>query len=290
MLRGVAGRAGRSPDVRPRSAGSRASSRWRRAVHGHPRRPPARRLDRPARAAPRHRAHQRRGVRQGVGHPARRAADPQRDQPIRPRPRGGAPHRAAPPRTLVSAPPSSSGSSRAGSSWPSTPMCSRLSGHSPIMEAELPEGMQVTQVAGEGLIDWTVSADRRLHLIWQRRESRPAQARPHPRLDPARRGSAQDRAAPAPGPDALGRLAGRRGGSGDADGLLRHRGGTSTGAPGSRRPRRPSPEPSAGAGVAARRRPANGSAAPAGPDCPTRWTTRPGSASSPGTPGRPGSP
>jgi hypothetical protein len=43
---------------------------------------------------------------------------------------------------------------------------------SPIMEAELPPGMQVTQVVGEGLIDWTVSPERRLILIWQRRESR----------------------------------------------------------------------------------------------------------------------
>jgi hypothetical protein len=46
-----------------------------------------------------------------------------------------------------------------------------ISGHSPIMEAELPEGMELTGVSGDGLIDWTVSADRRLHLIWRRRES-----------------------------------------------------------------------------------------------------------------------
>lgn len=46
------------------------------------------------------------------------------------------------------------------------------SSHFPITEAELPPGMQVTQVVGDGLIDWTASADRRLHLIWQRRESR----------------------------------------------------------------------------------------------------------------------
>jgi hypothetical protein len=44
-----------------------------------------------------------------------------------------------------------------------------VSGHSPIMEAELPEGMHLTQVAGEGLLDWALAGDRRLHLTWQRR-------------------------------------------------------------------------------------------------------------------------
>ncbi len=44
-----------------------------------------------------------------------------------------------------------------------------VSGHSPIMEAELPAGMHLTQVAGEGLLDWTLTGDRRLHLTWQRR-------------------------------------------------------------------------------------------------------------------------
>ncbi len=85
-----------------------------------------------------------------------------------------------------------------------------VSGHSPIMEAELPAGMQLTQVAGEGLLDWTVSADRRLHLTWQRRGHGP---RRHLRIfgwiplneDPLKIGHP-----PASGANALGRLAGRR--------------------------------------------------------------------------------
>ena len=52
---------------------------------------------------------------------------------------------------------------------------------------------RLTQVSGDGLIDWTVSADRRLHLTWQRRGARSAQAPAHPRLDPPGRRSAPDR-------------------------------------------------------------------------------------------------
>ncbi|MGP0062350.1 MAG: hypothetical protein ACLQGP_01945 [Isosphaeraceae bacterium] len=43
-----------------------------------------------------------------------------------------------------------------------------LSGHFPLTEAELPEGIRITQVSGDGLMDWTISADHHLHLIWQR--------------------------------------------------------------------------------------------------------------------------
>jgi hypothetical protein len=46
-----------------------------------------------------------------------------------------------------------------------------VSGHASIVDAELPEGMIVTQVAGDGLLDWITPADRRLRLIWQRSES-----------------------------------------------------------------------------------------------------------------------
>src|SRR5262249_19158571 len=48
-----------------------------------------------------------------------------------------------------------------------------ISGHSPTIEAQLPEGMELTAVSGDGLIDWTVSDGRRLHLIWRRRGSGP---------------------------------------------------------------------------------------------------------------------
>jgi hypothetical protein len=48
-----------------------------------------------------------------------------------------------------------------------------LSGHFPLTEAELPEGIRVTQVSGDGLMDWTISADHHLHLIWQRPGSSP---------------------------------------------------------------------------------------------------------------------
>jgi hypothetical protein len=45
---------------------------------------------------------------------------------------------------------------------------SARSGRLPIIEAELPAGIQITQVTGEGLTDWMISADHRLHLIWDR--------------------------------------------------------------------------------------------------------------------------
>ncbi len=48
-----------------------------------------------------------------------------------------------------------------------------LSGHSPLSEAMLPEGIQVSQVSGDGLMDWTISADHHLHLTWGRPGSGP---------------------------------------------------------------------------------------------------------------------
>ena len=73
-----------------------------------------------------------------------------------------------------------------------------LSGHFPLTEAELPEGLQITQVSGDGLIDWTISADHRLHMIWQRPGSA---ARRHVRIagwialreDPLKIGAVQHR-------------------------------------------------------------------------------------------------
>ncbi len=44
-----------------------------------------------------------------------------------------------------------------------------LAGHSPILEAELPRDLRLTDVTGDGLADWAVSADHRLHLTWRRR-------------------------------------------------------------------------------------------------------------------------
>jgi hypothetical protein len=48
-----------------------------------------------------------------------------------------------------------------------------LSGHAPLIEAVMPEGIQVTQVSGDGLMDWTISSDQHLHLIWERPDSGP---------------------------------------------------------------------------------------------------------------------
>ncbi len=36
--------------------------------------------------------------------------------------------------------------------------------------------MELTEVSGDGLIDWTVSDGRRLHLIWRRGDSGPARS------------------------------------------------------------------------------------------------------------------
>lgn len=44
-----------------------------------------------------------------------------------------------------------------------------LANHPPILEARLPRGLRLTEISGEGLVDWAVSADRRLHLTWRRR-------------------------------------------------------------------------------------------------------------------------
>ena len=48
-----------------------------------------------------------------------------------------------------------------------------LSGHFPLAEVELPDGIQVTEVSGDGLMDWTISHGHHLHLIWQRPGSGP---------------------------------------------------------------------------------------------------------------------
>ncbi|HKI17761.1 MAG TPA: hypothetical protein VKA15_07760, partial [Isosphaeraceae bacterium] len=48
-----------------------------------------------------------------------------------------------------------------------------LSGHLRQVEAELPQDVRVIQVTAEGLTDWTISADRRLHLRFDRPIDRP---------------------------------------------------------------------------------------------------------------------
>ena len=48
-----------------------------------------------------------------------------------------------------------------------------LSGHLRQVKAELPEGIRVIQVTAEGLTDWTISADHRLHLRFDRTIVRP---------------------------------------------------------------------------------------------------------------------
>ena len=46
-----------------------------------------------------------------------------------------------------------------------------LSGHLREVQAELPDGVRVIQVTAEGLTDWTISADHRLHLRFDRTAS-----------------------------------------------------------------------------------------------------------------------
>ncbi len=45
---------------------------------------------------------------------------------------------------------------------------SELSGHLRRVEVELPENTQIVEVAAEGLTDWTVGANHRLHLVFDR--------------------------------------------------------------------------------------------------------------------------
>ena len=58
-----------------------------------------------------------------------------------------------------------------------------LSGHLGPVDAELPQGLKVIEVTGEGLTDWVVSADHRLHLRFDRPVVRPRASTPDPRLD-----------------------------------------------------------------------------------------------------------
>ncbi len=46
----------------------------------------------------------------------------------------------------------------------------------PVLEAVLPPGLRVTQVQGDGLIDWTVTGERKLNLTWHRRGARSRRA------------------------------------------------------------------------------------------------------------------
>jgi hypothetical protein len=51
-----------------------------------------------------------------------------------------------------------------------------LAGHLGHIQAEVPENIQIIEVTADGLSDWTVSADRRLHLMFDRPVSRPKRA------------------------------------------------------------------------------------------------------------------
>ena len=88
---------------------------------------------------------------------------------------------------------------------------SELAGHLRRVEAELPARIQIIEVTAEGLSDWTISADRRLHLMFDRPITRPKR---HLRIVawilPLQEDPLQDHDAPAPGQDAL-VLVGRRG-------------------------------------------------------------------------------
>ena len=42
------------------------------------------------------------------------------------------------------------------------------SGHFPITDLDLPETIRITEVSGDGLMDWATSSGQRLHLIWKR--------------------------------------------------------------------------------------------------------------------------
>ena len=48
-----------------------------------------------------------------------------------------------------------------------------LAGHLRHVEAVIPEDMQITSVTAEGLSDWMVSDDHRLHMMFDRPISRP---------------------------------------------------------------------------------------------------------------------
>ena len=48
-----------------------------------------------------------------------------------------------------------------------------LSGHLRHVEVEVPENIQIIEVTAEGLTDWTIAADHRLHLMFDRPITRP---------------------------------------------------------------------------------------------------------------------
>ena len=46
------------------------------------------------------------------------------------------------------------------------------SAHAPMTVAQLPPGMRIVRVSGDGLVAWSASSDRLLRLTWTRRDSR----------------------------------------------------------------------------------------------------------------------
>jgi hypothetical protein len=50
---------------------------------------------------------------------------------------------------------------------------SELAGHLRHLQAEVPENIQIIEVTADGLSDWTISADHRLHLMFDRPVTRP---------------------------------------------------------------------------------------------------------------------
>ncbi len=46
----------------------------------------------------------------------------------------------------------------------------------PVLEAVLPPGLHVTQIQGDGLIDWIVTGERKINLTWHRRGARSRRA------------------------------------------------------------------------------------------------------------------
>ena len=51
-----------------------------------------------------------------------------------------------------------------------------LSGHIRQIEVEVPESIQIIEVTADGLTDWTIAADHRLHLMFDRPINRPRDA------------------------------------------------------------------------------------------------------------------
>ena len=103
-----------------------------------------------------------------MGKSSARTSDALRDQPVRARCRAVA-ARPGPPRRRIQVKPTIHVQIESGRVAITVEAeLAELAGHLRHLEAEVPENIQIIEVTADGLSDWTVSADHRLHLMFDR--------------------------------------------------------------------------------------------------------------------------